>query len=213
MQKSAIVALALLESVQAFTGIAMKPSLMPASVSMQFEDVINPGPQGYFDPLGLVADGDEEKFERLRYVEIKHGRICQLAFLHWVLIANGVRLPGALSTSEGVNFADIGNGWAASQQVPVAGALQILAFVGFLELAVMKDSANGAEPGEFPGDFRNGFIDFGWDTFTEEQQDAKRGIELNNGRAAMMGVLGLWVHDQLAVAGIGDGAWQPLTSA
>ena len=59
----------------------------------------------------------------------------------------------------------------------------------------------------------SGFIDFGWDTFTPEQQDAKRGIELNNGRAAMMGVLGLWVHDQLAVAGVGDGAWQPLTSA
>ena len=33
-------------------------------------------PLGFFDPLGLVADGDQEKFDRLRYVEIKHGRIC-----------------------------------------------------------------------------------------------------------------------------------------
>ena len=29
---------------------------------------------GYFDPLGLVADGDQAKFDRLRLVEIKHGR-------------------------------------------------------------------------------------------------------------------------------------------
>jgi len=29
---------------------------------------------GYFDPLGLVADGDQAKFDRLRLTEIKHGR-------------------------------------------------------------------------------------------------------------------------------------------
>jgi hypothetical protein len=203
-----VVALALLESVNAFSGVAMRAPR--SQVSMAFEDAINPGPQGVFDPLGLVADGDQDKFDRLRYVELKHGRICQLGFLHWVLIANGVTLPGALSTSESVNFADIGNGWAASKDVPVAGALQILGFVGFLELFVMKDSANGAAPGDFPGDFRNGALDFGWDTFDAETQDAKRGIELNNGRAAMMGLLGLMVHDQLAVAGVGAGAWQPL---
>eukprot|EP00550_Attheya_septentrionalis_P008960 CAMPEP_0198279784 /NCGR_PEP_ID=MMETSP1449-20131203/11_1 /TAXON_ID=420275 /ORGANISM="Attheya septentrionalis, Strain CCMP2084" /LENGTH=42 /DNA_ID= /DNA_START= /DNA_END= /DNA_ORIENTATION= len=31
-------------------------------------------PLGFFDPLGLVDDQDQEKFDRLRYVEIKHGR-------------------------------------------------------------------------------------------------------------------------------------------
>ena len=44
---------------------------------------------------------------------------------------------------------------------------------------------------EFVGDFRNGFIDFGWDTFDEETKLSKRAIELNNGRAAQMGILGL----------------------
>ena len=39
-------------------------------------------PLGFFDPLvGLLDDADQERFDRLRYVELKHGRICQLAFL------------------------------------------------------------------------------------------------------------------------------------
>ena len=28
-------------------------------------------PLGYWDPLGICADGDRENFDRLRYVEIK----------------------------------------------------------------------------------------------------------------------------------------------
>jgi len=153
-------------------------------------------PLGFFDPLGMLDDADQERFDRLRYVEIKHGRISQLAFLGQIVTRNGIRLPGDIDYS-GTSFSDIGEGWAGSLQVPVAGALQILAFVGFLELGVMKDSANGAEPGEFVGDFRNGAIDFGWDSFDEETKLSKRAIELNNGRAAMMGILGLMVHEQL----------------
>ena len=49
----------------------------------------------------------------------------------------------------------------------------------------------------FAGDFRNGAFDLGWDTFTPEEQERKRAIELNQGRAAMMGILALMVHEQL----------------
>ena len=35
-------------------------------------------PVGFFDPLGLLTNADQARFERLRYVELKHGRICQL---------------------------------------------------------------------------------------------------------------------------------------
>ena len=38
-------------------------------------------PLGFFDPLGMPEDVDQERFDRLRYVEVKHGRICQLDFL------------------------------------------------------------------------------------------------------------------------------------
>ena len=91
----------------------------------------------------------------------------------------------------------IGTGLNHFWEVPAVGWFQILCFIGLLEAGVMKDSANGAAPGEFPGDFRNGFIDFGWDNFTEEQKISKRAIELNNGRAAQMGILGLMVHEKL----------------
>ena len=39
---------------------------------------ISPTALGFFDPLGLLADADQERFDRLRYVELKHGRISQL---------------------------------------------------------------------------------------------------------------------------------------
>ena len=43
---------------------------------------------------------------------------------------------------------------------------------------------------EFVGDFRNGYIGFGWDDFDEETKLSKRAIELNNSLAAMLGILG-----------------------
>lgn len=55
----------------------------------------------------------------------------------------------------------------------------------------------GASPAEFKGDFRNGFIDFGWDKLSDDAKMRKRAIELNNGRAAQMGILGLMVHEKL----------------
>jgi len=157
-------------------------------------------PLGFFDPFGMLSgDCTQERFDRLRYVEIKHGRIAQLAFLGQITTRAGYHLPGPIDGA-GDLFSSYPNGFAAiggPDSIPGAGTGQILFFIGLLELFVMKDSANGAEPGEFVGDFRNGYIDFGWDKFDEETKLQKRAIELNNGRAAMMGILGLMVHEQL----------------
>lgn len=69
----------------------------------------------------------------------------------------GWRLPGLISY-DGTQFTDIPNGFAALSAIPQAGLIQIIAFIGALELGVMKDITGG----EFVGDFRNGAIDFGW---------------------------------------------------
>ena len=63
-------------------------------------------PLGYWDPLGLSEEGDFEKFERYRYVELKHGRICMLAFLGEIVTRAGIHLPGQISYS-GPSFGEM----------------------------------------------------------------------------------------------------------
>ena len=199
--KSAVFA-SLVASAAAFAP-AKNSARTSVATNMAFESELGAQPPlGFFDPLGLVADGDQEKFDRLRYVEIKHGRICQLAFLGQITTRAGIHLPGDIDYS-GHSFDSYPNGIAAvigPDAIPSAGLLQIVAFVGFLELAVMKDIEGTGN--EFVGDFRNGFIDFGWDSLDEETKLTKRAVELNNGRAAMMGILGLMVHEKLNEIGM-----------
>merc|ERR1712154_182813 len=190
-----IIAAALVGSAAAFAP-ASQVSKSSVATQMAFENELGVQPPlGFWDPLGLLNDADQERFDRLRYVEIKHGRISMLAFLGNIITRAGIYLPGDIDKS-GTAFSSIGNGWAAisgPNAIPQAGLLQLIAFVGVLELFVMKDITGG----EFPGDFRNDALDFGWDTFDEETKLFKRGVELNNGRAAMFGILGLMVHEQL----------------
>ena len=177
-----------------------KQAATPSTSLQAFEDELGVQPPlGFFDPLRMLANASPERFERLRYVEIKHGRICQLAFLGNILPRAGVYLPGNID-SAGHSFDSYPPGLAGMfgpDRIPGIGLVQIVLFIGLLELAVMKDITG---TGEFPGDFRNDYIDFGWDTFDEETKFKKRAIELNQGRAAQMGLLGLMVHEQLGVS-------------
>jgi len=186
-------------SILAGAAAAFAPSTGKApvtSLNMAFESELGSQPPlGFFDPLGLVADGNEKTFDRLRYVELKHGRIAMLAVLGHVTTSAGIRLPGDIDFS-GTSFASIPSGLGALSQIPGGGLFQLFAFIGFLEVFVMKDITGG----EFVGDFRNGFIDYGWDKLDEEEKYTKRAVELNNGRAAMMGILALMVHEKLGDA-------------
>ena len=99
MQKSAVVALALLESASAFQAPAMKVSTRAVGATMFAEgDTGVTPPLGVYDPLGLIETKDMRRFE---IMEIKHGRAAMLGFLHIVLIHAGVRLPGYLSIVQG----------------------------------------------------------------------------------------------------------------
>ena len=188
--KFAVIA-SLLASAAAF--VPSNSASKAAGALKAFENEVGAqAPLGKFDPFGLVQDGNQEKFNRLRYVELKHGRIAMLAFLGQIVTRAGIHFPGDID-NHGTAFADIGNGFAALNDVPLAGIQQMIGFIGILELFAMKDVEG---TGEFPGDFRNGG-DYGWSGFSEEAKKAKRSIELNNGRAAQMGILGLMVHEQL----------------
>jgi hypothetical protein len=105
-----------------------------------------------------------------------------LAIVGHMVTAAGVRLPG---------YENIPAGLAAFNRLPVSTLLAVLVTIGVLEVAIMRDNKGVAE---FPGDFRNGL--FKWNVSDEEKR-YKRAIEVNNGRAAQMGILGLMFHEQM----------------
>jgi hypothetical protein len=185
----------LVVSISAFTPSSSRPgaSVTRTFASSDYENEIGVQPPlGLFDPLGFLATADVPTYNKYRYCELKHGRVAMLAVLGHIVTTAGARLPGDIDF-HGTSFASIPSGLAALETIPAAGVLQIVAFIGFLDLGVMKDITGG----EFIGDFRNDFIDFGWDVFSPEEKERKRAIELNNGRAAMMGILALFVHELL----------------
>merc|ERR1712046_209183 len=59
-------------------------------------------PVGYWDPLGLSKDGNADTFRRRREVEIKHGRVCMIATIGFMVSSLGYRFPGELSPSTGI---------------------------------------------------------------------------------------------------------------
>jgi hypothetical protein len=159
-------------------------------------------PLGFFDPTQSCggdptnADADAAaEFERKRWVELKHGRVAMLAVVGYLVTYAGVRFPGA---------EDIPSGFAALEAVPGMVWAQMVATWGMMEAANQDQfktpwgtADSGESKAEFKGDFRNQFIDFGWDSKSDDWKRRKRTTELNQGRAAMMGITGLMVHDQL----------------
>lgn len=72
MKNTAVVALALLESVQAFQAPAMRAPTSTSAVSMFSDgDIGVLPPLGVYDPLGLIETRDMRRYE---IMEIKHGR-------------------------------------------------------------------------------------------------------------------------------------------
>jgi light-harvesting complex I chlorophyll a/b binding protein 1 len=149
-------------------------------------------PLGYWDPAGFSESGDQEQFNRYRAIEIKHGRIAMLAMTH-IFVTHFVKLPGALSTSAGINFADVPSGLAALKVVPVAGWAQILLFQSALEVLAPQDPDKA--PGDVQPESERGASFKRYDD--EDVRKDKLTKELNNGRLAMMAIAGTWASDAL----------------
>merc|ERR1719331_2856628 len=172
------------------------------SVQMAVEDLVGGindpifggTPEGkIWDPLGLGAD--ESALYRRRCVEIKHGRVCMVAFLGMTVGPNELIAPShaLLSPSADLHFDDIPGGIAAISAVPAAGWLQIIAVVGVHELTINKQDYTKV-PGE-----NNNFLGFKPDDPVEFK--SKQLKELKNGRLAMIAVLGELMAQQ--VSGMG----------
>merc|ERR1719487_472708 len=179
---------------QAYQGAVLaRPAL--SSVSMT---AIKPGdigttkPLGVYDPLGLVTK-NPEKYRRFQEMEIKHGRFAMAACAHVFLTEAGIRWPGYLSFAEDIKFSDMPGGTIASwAALPNLSWIQII-----LVVALFDNSILAQEPGKAPGDV----VPFAWvryeDTPGFSGKQWKLNAERNNGRAAMMGIIGCMIHEGL----------------
>merc|ERR1711966_629477 len=174
-------------------------SLYTASPLRAFESELGvQEPVGFWDPLGFTADGDVASFKRRRSVEIKHGRICMLATMGYITPEITGKLPGFLSPSTGLKYADIPNGLAAVSKVPPMGWAQILAYCGFVEASGGFAEYKTGTPG-----------DYGFKVLPSPypaEREKKLQAELANGRLAMMAVMGMFFQDGLTGSAWGDWA-------
>jgi len=180
----------------------------------EYAKKLNPA-VGYFDPMDLTNgdfwdQGDVATVGWLRHSEIKHGRIAMAAFIGYIVGANGLHFPWKISGAR--TFAEIaaapGGPPGQWDALPTAAKLQILLFIGFLEIwseksALLKLEGDdhymkGGKPGKFPSFdemVHSVPYDF-YDPFklnakkTREQLDRHLLAEVNNGRLAMLGIMG-----------------------
>jgi len=178
---------------------------------------------GFWDPMNLVeydqfSVGQEGSIGFLRQAEIKHGRVAMAAFVGYVVQANGIHFPWSLTTS-GVSYADISAAGSPPDQwdaLPTASKVQILCFIGFLEICSeskyileqdgKKHYMSGGVPGAFPSlktvmphpvplDL---FDPFGLSKNASPEKKAKGLLaEINNGRLAMIGIMGFLAESKV----------------
>ena len=179
---------ALIVSLVSVAAFAPVSRVVRSSVlKMGFESEIGAQPPlGFWDPLGLLMNADQERFDYLRSAELKHGRVAMLAVLGHIITTKGDRLPGEIAF--GVPFSSIRSGLAAFEDIPAAGFWQVVGFIGLIELGWGYQKENIEES------CTNAMNGLKW---SEAKQRSKKAIELNNGRAAQMGILGLIVHEKL----------------
>jgi len=169
---------------------------------------------GYWDPMNLAeydqfSVGQDASIGFLRQAEIKHGRVAMAAFVGYIIQAQGIHWPWALTGT--VSHADISAAGSPPDQwdaLPTASKVQILLFIGFLEIcgestyileqSGMKHYMKGGKPGAYPSiksvmphpvpfDL---FDPFGLQSkMSPEKKEKSLLAEINNGRLAMLGIM------------------------
>merc|ERR1719229_1605312 len=148
------------------------------AVSMKIEGMVGDcAPLGFFDPLGFSKDASPETMKKFREAELKHGRVAMLATFGMIVADKFHPLFGGTLSS---------NPLLAITQVPKLGVLQIILFIGFMEVfGILNSRRPDYEPGNFLGSSQ-------WET--TETWDAYQLRELNNGRLAMFASIGMLTH-------------------
>eukprot|EP00929_Paragymnodinium_shiwhaense_P078398 TRINITY_DN4061_c1_g1_i1.p1 TRINITY_DN4061_c1_g1~~TRINITY_DN4061_c1_g1_i1.p1 ORF type:complete len:284 (+),score=86.97 TRINITY_DN4061_c1_g1_i1:47-898(+) len=135
---------------------------------------IGPAPVGFFDPLGFCKDKDEEGFRKLRSAELKHGRVAMMASIGAVF-QHFVKLPG-FESAKGT----FGAIWNPAGSM---GFYFLCAVCSVVELA-WRERPDSRWAGDY-GDPLN----------VNMMSDEMRNKEVNNGRMAMISVLGIFLAE------------------
>jgi len=167
---------------------------------------VDPGPLDLYDPFGFVESSTPEAFARRRAVEIKHGRIAMAAFVGMLFQELGVTFPGSFDLAGNYPFSEVlkdGMGFPALTNVPAFGLWQIVFAILLAELGAVPASQYTGGPQNLPGGY-DGFAPlvpggYPFDKQIEDpvERDRKLNIEIQNGRAAMLGVTGAMMHSCL----------------
>jgi hypothetical protein len=211
------VALAVLPAAAAVVGPAAAPAetrLRETKADLEaLAKELNPT-VGFYDPLGLSSQNfwgksEEETIGFLRHAEIKHGRVAMAAFSGYVVQANGFHWPWAM-TMDGRSFDVAGSPPEQWDAIPLNAKLQIVAFVGFLEFyseIAGTHYMKGGVPGKYPSFAETGFdavmpVDLYdpaglWGDMSAEKSKRGLAVEINNGRAAMLGIFGFMAASKI----------------
>jgi len=193
-----------------FVDVTGKKYQEVSSFVPQYDEVGVLPPLGRWDPLQIREQGPA-RYRRFVEMEIKHGRLSMAAFLGVITTYSGARWPGYLSTSDNILFSDIPGGaiasWAA---LPTAAWFQIVLFITFCEVNFLKQDPEKAPGDVVPEGFPWARYPDGYDVrlgdgstkqVGEEElflgKTWKLNAERNNGRAAMMGITGMLIHESL----------------
>uniref|UniRef100_UPI0031F5DA9E PCPI-3 n=1 Tax=Symbiodinium sp. TaxID=2950 RepID=UPI0031F5DA9E len=148
-----------------------------------------PFPENFWDPAGITSKKSKEEILELRAIELKHGRVAMLAVLGWFHVAAGFHIIGDLATG---TYLD-NNPLVSVTQLPMGGMWQTVFFIMCLEWV---STYVCPPPKSKPWDI------LGWSDILLEDEDnywnqfRKAEVqELNNGRLAMMAIVGLIVQD------------------
>ncbi|KAL7564135.1 hypothetical protein ACA910_021110 [Epithemia clementina (nom. ined.)] len=176
--------LSLVASAAAFAPSAVQKTAS-TQVSAWKDDTVTgiTAPVGFWDPLGFSNGKSDEVMVYYRESELKHGRVAMAACLGWFITAGGVHPAFDSSLSS--------NPLVAARELPFVAWLQFILGCGAVEWLTEEIKKR---PGYVPGDILGASY---WVDSSDEGWVDYQNKELNNGRLAMLAIVGIYTQTVL----------------